>query len=696
MEPRWKQLWDAWDLRAFIILSLSLQTFLTFVAPLRKRTATNWISIPLWSAYLLADWAANFAVGLISNSQGDTSSGAVKDGDLKAFWATFLLVHLGGPDTITAFALEDNELWLRHLIGMIVQCLAALYVFLQTLSGNKLRIPTIFMLVAGIIKYSERTRSLYIGSLGNLRDSTRRGPDQGLEAHDRSVSMEDVVVPDPIKYMLGTATAVPDGVLTELALMQHANYFFNVIKALIVNSILSFSQPYQSRVFFLERSAEDAFRMIELELNLLYEFLYTKVSVVHCKFGYICRFLCFISVVVALVLFYFESKQGYHRFDVGITYVLLLGAIVLDLISLFMLIFSDWTIIALLMSDVSDDKSIGVKILNFLLAVKRGRRFAKPRRPCCMLRGVRQFLERGWSESLSQYNLIGYYIYIHNRSKWMQKVIDIFHLTDFSDRRYVKRVSFTRELRDFIFKELVNKASTANNVASAKEMYSGRGEGVLRDKGHHNLLPSVEQVEYDRSLVMWHVATELCYSDGSESNAAARKYREFSKLLSDYMFYLVIMQLPTMSTVAGDAYLIFIDSCAITKRIFRDNNEDIGKSEKDQQIRACKTILTRPIFDGGRSKSVLSDACRLATELQKLGEEDKWETMSRIWVELLSYAASRCGGYTHAQQLNKGGDLITLVWLLMVHLGFCGQSESEGYLKSLTFNPGDESESESV
>ncbi|PWA84162.1 hypothetical protein CTI12_AA160020 [Artemisia annua] len=41
LPPKWKQLWETWDLQGFIILSLSLQTFLILFAPFRKRTNTN-------------------------------------------------------------------------------------------------------------------------------------------------------------------------------------------------------------------------------------------------------------------------------------------------------------------------------------------------------------------------------------------------------------------------------------------------------------------------------------------------------------------------------------------------------------------------------------------------------------------------------------------------------------------------------
>ncbi|KAK4845276.1 hypothetical protein QYF36_003041 [Acer negundo] len=91
----WKKLWDKWNIRGVILFSLSLQTLLILMAPLRKGTANKLIILLIWSAYLLADWAANFAVGLISNSQGDhlrDHDHLREDSDLLAFWAPFLLL----------------------------------------------------------------------------------------------------------------------------------------------------------------------------------------------------------------------------------------------------------------------------------------------------------------------------------------------------------------------------------------------------------------------------------------------------------------------------------------------------------------------------------------------------------------------------------------------------------------------------
>ncbi|KAA8526879.1 hypothetical protein F0562_008892 [Nyssa sinensis] len=126
-----KKLWDQWNVRIAVLISLIFQIVLIFSATSRKRTGSRIVNLVIWSAYLLADWVAAFAVGLISNGQGNDCDKLKLNEDLAAFWAPFLLLHLGGPDTITAFSLEDNELWLRHLLGLVIQLIAVAYVFSQ-------------------------------------------------------------------------------------------------------------------------------------------------------------------------------------------------------------------------------------------------------------------------------------------------------------------------------------------------------------------------------------------------------------------------------------------------------------------------------------------------------------------------------------------------------------------------------------
>lgn len=775
----WKDGWDKWDLRGFIILSLVFQTFLIFFAPLRKRTSRIWITMPIWSAYLLADWTANFSVGIISSSQSDsTGKNSEHRGDLLAFWAAFLLVHLGGPDTITAFALEDNELWLRHLLGLLFQSLAALYLFFQSLPDTPLWLPTMLMFISGIIKYAERTRSLYLASLDSFRDSMLTEPDPGpnyAKLMDEYYSKKEAKLPTRIQ-MIGeppdrgskAVNKVKQGSLTDVEVVLYAHRFFQSFKGLIVDLIFSFRERNQSRNFFLARTAKDAFKVVEVELNFIYEVLYTKASVLYTIPGYICRFVSFTCVVASLVIFHAKPKKTYDPFDVGITYTLLYAAIALDIISFFMLIRSDWALVVtkkLPQVDLPDSSQASQQQSGVSLETES----SKLQLSC--FGWISHFISRRWSESVSTYNLI--YYCLHPRMYVKERLIGYIGMTNFLDGlKHVKEKTFTEELRDHIFQELWKKSEIADDLDTAKEISGARGDWVLRMEGCAELLPYITAVDYDESLLLWHIATELCYNDEIPSCQsklpAPNKYREFSKLLSDYMIYLLVMQPTMMAAVTGIGQIRFRDTCAEAKKFFDRGNLRKGKKEAnifkvisyvilslfkymgiclyylflslvcilssplliplalcggklllvqrvkakglrfhdevimmklfgkgkeaDKQKKACQDILgvnteVKPVtVKGDRSKSVLFDGCILAKKLREmeiLERKCKWETVSKVWVELLSYAAIHCRADTHVQQLSKGGELITIVWLLMAHFGLGDQFQiSEGHARA--------------
>ncbi|GLT34340.1 hypothetical protein SLA2020_088610 [Shorea laevis] len=184
-----KKLWDAWNIRGLIILSLSLQAYLILFATLRKgRFARKfYVRWPTWFAYLSADWVATYTIGLIFNSDSNrtcTSTSPSPPKDILVFWASFLLLHLGGPDNITSSALEDNEFWKRHLFVLLLQVGFTLYAFLKSFSKNELWLPTILVLFAGIMKYAERRVAFFCASFDHfgkdwVSPHVKRGADKG-------------------------------------------------------------------------------------------------------------------------------------------------------------------------------------------------------------------------------------------------------------------------------------------------------------------------------------------------------------------------------------------------------------------------------------------------------------------------------------------------------------------------------------
>ncbi|KAG0450482.1 hypothetical protein HPP92_026711 [Vanilla planifolia] len=88
-----------------------------------------------------------------------------------AFCVPFLLLHLGGLDTITAYSMEDNELWARHLLALAYELIIVVYVLFRSLPSNLLLAPTLLIFFVAIIKYAERSYSLYRASTDGFHSS---------------------------------------------------------------------------------------------------------------------------------------------------------------------------------------------------------------------------------------------------------------------------------------------------------------------------------------------------------------------------------------------------------------------------------------------------------------------------------------------------------------------------------------------
>ncbi|KAG7532585.1 hypothetical protein ISN45_Aa08g002590 [Arabidopsis thaliana x Arabidopsis arenosa] len=805
--PHLRKLWDKWNIRGVIILSLFLQTILIFFAPSRRRTAKKLFLVLIWSAYLLADWAADYAVGQISDSQEEeaASNKQSKNRELLAFWSPFLLLHLGGPDTITALALEDNELWDRHLFSLVCQGVATVYVILLSIP-NRLLTPTLIMFVGGVIKYVERTAALFSASLDKFKDSMLHDPDPGanyaklMEEYEAKEKMnmptDVIVVKDPEKGREGNTPIRPDNQLTALQVIQYAYKYFNIFKGLIVDLIFTNQQRDESRKFFDKLTAEEALRIIEVELGLIYDCLFTKAEILHNWTGAVFRFIALGCLVASLCLFKMNKKDQYDGFDVVLTYALLICGIALDSIALLMFCVSDWTIARLrkLKEDLEEKDTRTDRVLNWILDFKK----LRWKRSRCFQDGHevlnRNFMFRRWSEYVHAYNMIGFCLGIrptrihytkgkihsffhqiihilsidtaienatrgarqfHNwigRSlsnlskrdnsvirtglRWflffphllgllIYKFLDFFGIKDLVEEiRFTVSDRLTRELWEFIFTEVQQKHQFAEDQESAKDISSARGNWTLlqtsskkREDGsdHAKLLQYVTEKDYDQSILLWHIATELLYQKPIDQKATTEKQenrnrekeehsnrekeehsnrekeehrnpekeehtnREFSKILSDYMMYLLIVQPTLMSAVSGIIKIRFRDTCEEAKDFFRRRHIDKSRYEKNNLVKeACRAILSvnteiDPMaVKGDRSKSVLFDASVLAKELTNAGG-NMWEVVSKVWVELLCYASIHCNSQEHASQLSKGGELINFVWLLMAHFGLGDQ-----------------------
>nr|XP_048319559.1 uncharacterized protein LOC125418901 [Ziziphus jujuba var. spinosa] len=330
-----KKLWDVWDIPTCILLSLFLQVFLVLYSSFSQRSKNSFLQFLIWSTYLSADWIAAVTVGLITEVLTEPFHDPhYVNEDLYAFWASFLLLHLGGPDTITSFALEDNEFWLRHLFGLILQVTGAGYCIFLTLPNNNLLLPTILIFVVGSVKYAERTIALYLASLDQFENIVGDFEDPNAQPESEMVTECNFNLASESNHM-------------ELLTVSYS--LFKSFKGIILGYALSSKLVESSTKLFLHiEDPNVGFKLIEYQLSFMYEVFHTKATVVRSRIGLIFRLSSFCFIVGAFILFHFlVNKDEFSGFEMSLTYALLIGAVGLDTISgIELMLFSDWILVA--------------------------------------------------------------------------------------------------------------------------------------------------------------------------------------------------------------------------------------------------------------------------------------------------------------------------------------------------------------
>ncbi|CAF2109063.1 hypothetical protein Bca4012_094176 [Brassica carinata] len=728
-----KNVWERWNIRGMLILSLSLQTILILFAPTRKRASSKSLTILLWSCYLLADWSANFAAGLISKNQWTDpkpNQEPRQNQKLMALWSPFLLLHLGGPDTITAFSLEDNALWTRHMLGLIFQAFVCVFVVFLSLP-NPLWPSILLLFTAGIIKYLERTMALSVASSGKFRHSGIQT--KGLKRSDVEEGLEEPTPTDVLSLLFWIfrserrpmEIAKPDRDLTDLETVQHAFTLYRHFTSLISNFVFSFRDLKASQALFNVLNPQEALMVLGAELCFIYDALYTKSPILHTKKGFLFRVIASGSLVWSFCKFHYRDKKKIQEFqhtDVIITYMLFLAGLTLDFISTLVFLLSDWKLavlckpqkkpnskpsrISIVLNWILGFKSLrwekiidhgheviagpvllrrwagkiyAFNFFNFFLKTDgkinvRGRRdspyMMKQFVKC--IHGVQCYIVRVMaSNKVAHYILYPVKAFVKVLRFLVAYVIDRLDVKEFIDdmrvEGFVSSEPMTKTLWSFVFEQVRHKSKFADTEENTKTICSARGEWTLREnRCSRRLIHYVENVDYDETLLLWHIATEICYQEEEEEEPD--EHREFSKTLSDYMMYLMILQPQLMSEVAGLGMLRFKDAMVEAEELL----EESFKKAKDVKLAGEKIVA---LVNGGVSgelgnESILEGASSIVRELKQMqGCRNKWKILSRVWVELICFASLHCDATARLELLSKGGELFAFAWLLMAHFG---------------------------
>lgn len=695
-----------------VMASFSLQVFLFFFSGFRKRYSSSVLRVLLWLAYLSADSLAVYVLGRLIIRRGGNQ--------LALFWAPFLLLHLGGQETMTAFSMEDNALWKRHLLSLATQVPMAIYIVSKQFNGDDRRLvaPMVLVFASGTAKYAERiwalkrAGSVIPGTSGTSSSIVSRASDHASWDSQEYYRMLCLVVTEKqetdfevilnvaadsfqisLNYLMGTTPSVS-------LLPDHTNEIENAVQGFKSSENINYM----------------AYKMAEINLSLIYDYLYTKFGTRHFHMAPGCiachRIVSLALTSVALGLFaraMSTGSMGHDAADVIISYILLAGAIVLEAWSIFTSFISSCWAYRTIMSCPAQCPLCG----NFPGGI-------------AVLLSIARYLhpenQQEWSGKLPQYSLIRKCIEDKQGSGLLRRMLRWTGM----DEQAVTHISISREVKKVVLDKLLGIAATPRAKEWDISKFHGQwAQWVIETKrgyrrtaaGQVLQVSNIQGLEFVSSALLWHVVTDLCLLasddnvvDGSSSfpdehldggsshhennvdggsshgvhSSGGSSHREHvenspsheshldedvevssalrgtARELSDYIVYLVAY----CGAIAGSDghYAVMRGQREVSRWLLNRGGRDHRKVI--EEIRGEDSS-----FFHDNNYPILDRARRVASDLHPIGESDLWELLAAVWIEMLCYIAYNCGAAFHTKHLTTGGEFVTHVKMLLFMFG---------------------------
>ncbi|KAH7864141.1 hypothetical protein Vadar_026259 [Vaccinium darrowii] len=603
--------WEKWDLRILILYILIAQLYLHFFGRLRRRNKSVLMMImSVWLLYLFSDLLATIALGKLSKIKVDENdkhdSTKMGEHSLRVMWAPLILFYLGGPDTITALRVEENELWVRHLIGLLTQGLRTAYALIITWNKHGLSLLALLVFVPGIIKYGERVWVV----------KSRSKDYAGFVQLDLSTI-------DKISASRPNAELVLLAYSWFRTLMPHnKGYKCDAREVRIL--VTRFRGSVNSGSF-------DAFKLIEIELGLIYDILFSKVGTIFTLWGSLLRFLSF-SLIVSVLVTYItcDKPRGHLEGDHFVTVILLAGAIFLEIAGIVVQLVSDW---AMVWACKNGSKwATSVLFLHEFLTSKRPRwsgvmgqfslwEFCKNYKPTVC--------NKMW-ESFGREKMLKRFSSQKSPDQHLKDLI-IRHL-----REKLGEIAVVDTLK--ISTERVADVDTSETSTQKIEQVDKLQTSIGRVANVDNLPAGVKRGEW--TLTMYNVEQQFKWSIEEE-------------FAQNYMMYLLV----------ACPYIF----------PFCNKYDEIMQDYADMKKIFHGVVLSRPEGFENEGDTLVDKAQRLVQDMK--GNPKRWDIMGNMWAEMLCYAATNCPVKNHIQELRHGGEFLTHVWLLLLHFGITKKLE---------------------
>jgi hypothetical protein len=221
------------------------------------------------------------------------------------------------------------------------------------------------------------------------------------------------------------------------------------------------------------------------------------------------------------------------------------------------------------------------------------------------------------------------------------------------------------------------------------------GEGVLdNNEKYPKLFEDLEEwygVDFHESIITWHIATDLILAawEKRDKGHYAEYHEDLDRVdtvraLSNYMMFLLVNRpymLPGLpqnwlyKKTCDNLDMLYIGKklryCVrfrtVLNKIIRPHRHwDLKPSVPEKELADLILNLNRGTTDYSKIPR-LSYAQNIALIVLE-AKVNEVKLLLRLWTDFLAYAANRCSRESHARKLSSGGELTTIVWLVLEHL----------------------------
>ncbi|KAM3195735.1 hypothetical protein ACQJBY_071728 [Aegilops geniculata] len=638
---------NLWLTRVLVLVSFAAHLTLALLAGIRRRRHSGVRRSLVWLAYYVTEIGTPIALtkvfidtASVDSEQQLKALVAYREQQMFAFWAPFLLLHLGRPDNITSYTLENKGLSPTQKAVLILAIVGAIYGSYKQrfMRGDgALRAAFFIMIFLGSYKYVERAVALRRASFDSIRRSNQRKMLKQFSSKGKARKQDNDNALLDAHGLLGVTMGA------------FADYQVDCRRY-----VPSYS------------GCKDVSKVVEMEVSLMYDMLYTKASVIHTWGGYIIRLVSPPATATALYLFHSKDGQAMESADRAITYTLLAGTLLLDVRWLLRTLGSTWTYAFLLDSTEEDGSKQGLLLgrlrWNLLASLLRLGRLKKAgrrrsvrhswywlRRLLVSLDPSRLPLRSGPSgHRLLPGSAVGQHNLLQECSArgGLEKMISCF--------------CAGQEKKKIDVKDVLLEVMCTYLVLELETMAWMRPTGEVDDYMRTNS----KKLNFQKNIIALHVATDiflLCRtkSQRRESRASAKDEKKI-RALSNYMMFLLARR-QHMVLPPGDEASDYKKACLDLKEIWRERGGTSGSLTSARETELANILLKMNATEGSRYNT---EGSRYKTygESSLLSERNETLALGAGWALKLLHQLDPAADYgrhqTRVQDIHKLEDFI--------------------------------------